>query len=83
MKKRELSVSNQEVEEEVVDKLDVIIKLLGVIATVKDFASLTQGDQIVHMNKIGLRNKDIASILGIKHQQVTNALRNIGKKKKG
>jgi hypothetical protein len=83
MKTERGSISNKDIGREIVDKLNLTIKLLGVIATEKDFSSLTQGHQIVHLNRIGLRNKDIASVFGIKDQQVTNALRAARKKKKG
>lgn len=55
-------------------KLDLIIKLLGVIATQGDLSKKTQQEQVVILYKMGFRNKDIASIFGIKAQQVNNAL---------
>lgn len=60
--------------EEVSEKLDKIIKLLGAIATQADLSKKTQQEQVVTLYKMGFRNKDIAMIFGIKAQQVNNAL---------
>lgn len=68
--------------ENVCDKLDLIIKLLGIIATQGDLRKKNQQDQIVILYKMGFRNKDIANIFGIKAQQVNNAVLRHKKRKK-
>lgn len=82
MRKKKDAKNNQQFDQEIAEKLDVIMRLLGLAVTQKDLPSLSQGDQIILMNKAGLRNKDIAGIFGIKSQQVTNALSKAKKKKK-
>lgn len=67
--------------EEMGYKLDLIIKLLGTIATQEGLSKKTQQEQIVVLYKMGFRNKDIADIFGIKPQQVNNALLRYKKKK--
>jgi len=74
MKTKKIAQQPEKIRGEISEKLDVIIKLLAVIATEKDFQSCTQSQQILYMNKIRLRNKDISNIFGIKPQQVNNAL---------
>lgn len=63
------------------NKFDLVIKLLGIIAAEKDFASMTQEHQIVSLYKRGFRNKEISNIFGIKPQQVNNAVLKAKKKK--
>ena len=63
-------------------KIDLIIKLLGLIATQSEFSKMNQQDQIVQMDKMRFRNKEIASLYGIKPQQVNNALLRKKKRKK-
>lgn len=60
--------------EEISEKLDIIIKLLGLMATQADLSKKTQQEQVVILYKMGFRNKDIAAIFSIKAQQVNNAL---------
>ncbi|MFA5388316.1 MAG: hypothetical protein WC312_00995 [Candidatus Omnitrophota bacterium] len=67
-------------DDEILQKLDLVIKLLGIIATQADLSKKLQREQIVILDKHGFRNKDIANIFGIKAQQVNNAL--LGNKKR-
>ncbi len=63
------------------EHLNIIIKLLGLLLTQKDFSSKSQQEQIYTMKKVGLRNIDIASILGISSQQVVVSIKRISKRK--
>lgn len=65
----------------IMQKLDLVIKLLGIIATQADLSKKLQREQIVTLDKYGFRNKDIANIFGIKAQQVNNALLSNKKRK--
>lgn len=72
----------QKNDSELDNKLDLIIKLLGVIATQGDFPQKKQEAQIVEFYKMGFRNKDISCVLGIRPQQVNNAILKTKKRKK-
>ncbi|MBI4170120.1 MAG: hypothetical protein HY514_00355 [Candidatus Aenigmarchaeota archaeon] len=61
--------------EKICRQIDLSTKLLGVIATDKDFSSHTQEQQIAILGKLGFRNKELSEIFGIKPQQVNNAFR--------
>lgn len=56
-------------------QLQLMTKLLLVIATDKDFSAHTQEHQIAILGKLGFRNKELAETFGITPQQANNALR--------
>lgn len=56
------------------EKLDLIIKLLGLQTLQKDIKSKIQQEQIVIMKKRGFSRKEISSVFEIKGQQVDKAL---------
>lgn len=63
------------------EKLDLIIKLLGLQTLQKDIKNKTQQEQIVIMKKRGFSRKEISSVFRIKGQQVDKALRRAKAKK--
>jgi len=62
-----------------VEKFDLLAKLLGVIASEKDFAEKTQAQQVKILAKRGIRSNDIAKILGMKPPNVSKALKGSNK----
>lgn len=62
-------------------QLELITKLLVVIATDQDFSSHTQEHQIAILGKLGFRNSELANLFAIKPQQVNNAFRKYKEKK--
>jgi DNA-binding CsgD family transcriptional regulator len=59
----------------IIRQMELITKLLLIIATDKDFSAHTQEHQIAILGKLGFRNKELAETFGITRQQVNNALR--------
>ncbi len=56
-------------------QLDLIMKLLAVIATDKDFSSYTQEHQIALLGKMGFRNIEVADLIGVKRPNVAKAFK--------
>jgi hypothetical protein len=56
-------------------QLDLIMKLLAVIATDKDFSSYTQEHQIALLGRMGFRNIEVADLMGVKRPNVAKAFR--------
>ncbi len=67
--------NSTDITSQIVRQLDLVSKLLLIIATDKDFSSHTQEHQIAILGKYGFRNKELASLFAIKPQQVNNAFR--------
>jgi hypothetical protein len=66
-------------DEQVIEKLDQVLKLLGMMAV----KGLSQTDQIATLNRIGLFPKDIAEIVGTTSNTVRVALVSIRKSEAG
>lgn len=75
MKKKNQNLNPEDSSTKIVRQLELVTKLLLVIATDKDFASHTQEHQISILGKLGFRNKELVNIFAIKPQQVNNAFR--------
>jgi len=75
-------VVNMSDTEKILDKLDVLIALVFVNMSIEKYAQKTKKQQIVELYKMGLRNKIIASLFGIKPQQVNNAILEYKKRNK-
>ena len=73
MKTNAVQSSEDKVLIQMARQLELMTKLLALIATDKDFASHTQEHQLAILGKIGFRNKELATLFGIKPQQVNNA----------
>jgi hypothetical protein len=56
-------------------QLDLIMKLLAVIATDKDFSSYTQEHQIAFLGRMGFRNIEVAELMGVKRPNVAKAFK--------
>ena len=82
MKKQSPKLNPQQPDNRIVRQLELITRLLTIIATDKDFPSHTQGHQIAILGKLGFRNIELADLFGITPQQANNALRKYKGKKR-
>lgn len=64
-------------EQEILKKLDAIIKLLAI----SQLKGKEAGEQILFLHKIGIGNKDIAEILGKTQNTVNSTLSQVRKRK--
>ena len=82
MKKQSPKLNPQQPDNRIVRQLELITRLLTIIATDKDFPSDTPGHQIAILGKLGFRNIELADLFGITPQQANNALRKYKGKKR-
>jgi len=62
-------------EQLILERLEVLSRLITVSMVRKDFSELNQDNQIKVLFKHGLKNKDISSLLGIKQPNVSRSLK--------